>query len=137
LFYEVEMPLAITLGDMEFDGVHVNKETLQEMGKEIQIKIELLEKDIYNQAGCEFNISSPKELGNILFEKLQLPHGKKNNRGYSTAADTLNKLKDKHPIIELILEYRMLTKLYSTYIDGLMNTILPDGKIYTILTQTL
>ncbi len=137
LFYEVEMPLAITLGDMEFDGVHVNKETLQEMGKEIQIKIELLEKDIYNQAGCEFNISSPKELGNILFEKLQLPHGKKNNRGYSTAADTLNKLKDKHPIIELILEYRMLTKLYSTYIDGLMNTILPDGKIHTIFTQTL
>ena len=137
LFYEVEMPLAITLGDMEFDGVHVNKKTLQEMGKEIQIKIELLEKDIYNQAGCEFNISSPKELGNILFEKLQLPHGKKNNRGYSTAADTLNKLKDKHPIIELILEYRMLTKLYSTYIDGLMNTILPDGKIHTIFTQTL
>lgn len=137
LFYEVEMPLAITLGDMEFDGVHVNKETLQEMGKEIQIKIELLEKDIYNQAGCEFNISSPKELGNILFEKLQLPHGKKNNRGYSTAADTLNKLKDKHPIIDLILEYRMLTKLYSTYIDGLMNTILPDGKIHTIFTQTL
>lgn len=137
LFYDVEMPLAITLGDMEFTGVNVNKQTLIDMGEEIKIKIDLLEKDIYNHAGVEFNISSPKELSDILFERLNLPHGKKNHRWYSTAADVLEKLKDKHPIIELILEYRMLTKLYSTYIDGLMNTILPDGKIHTIFTQTL
>lgn len=137
LFYDIEMPLAITLGDMEFTGVHVDKQTLIDMGEDIQIKIGLLEKDIYNHAGCEFNISSPKELSDILFEHLNLPHGKKNHRWYSTAADVLEKLRDKHPIIGLILEYRMLTKLYSTYIDGLMNTILPDGKIHTIFTQTL
>lgn len=137
LFYDIEMPLALTLGDMEFTGVHVDKQTLINMGEDIKIKIGLLEKDIFNHAGCEFNISSPKELGEILFEKLNLPHGKKNNRWYSTAADVLNKLKDKHPIIDLILEYRMLTKLHSTYIDGLINTILEDGKIHTIFTQTL
>ncbi len=137
LFYKIEMPLAITLGEMEFTGVHVDKKTLLDMGEEIQVKIQLLEKDIYNYAGCEFNISSPKELSDILFERLNLPHGKKNNRWYSTAADVLEKLKDKHPIIALILEYRMLTKLYSTYIDGLSHTILSDGKIHTIFTQTL
>lgn len=137
LFYDIEMPLAITLGDMEFTGVYVDKKTLIDMGEEIKVKIALLEKDIYNQAGVTFNISSPKELSDILFERLNLPHGKKNHRWYSTAADVLEKLRDKHPIISLVLEYRMLTKLYSTYIDGLMNTILSDGKIHTIFTQTL
>ena len=137
LFYNIEMPLAITLGDMEYTGVNVDKNTLIKMGDEIKEKLESLTKEIYNQAGIEFNISSPKELGVILFEKLELPHGKKNTLGYSTNADILNKLKDKHPIINLILEYRMLTKLYSTYIEGLMNYIGSDNKIHTIFTQTL
>ena len=131
------MPLAITLGDMEYTGVNVDKNTLIKMGDEIKEKLESLTSEIYNQAGSEFNISSPKELGVILFEKLELPHGKKNTLGYSTNADILNKLKDKHPIINLILEYRMLTKLYSTYIEGLMNYIGSDNKIHTIFTQTL
>ena len=137
LFYNIEMPLAITLGDMEYTGVNVDKNTLIKMGDEIKEKLESLTSEIYNQAGSEFNISSPKELGVILFEKLELPHGKKNTLGYSTNADILNKLKDKHPIINLILEYRMLTKLYSTYIEGLMNYIGSDNKIHTIFTQTL
>ena len=137
LFYNIEMPLAITLGDMEYTGVNVDKNTLIKMGDEIKEKLESLTSEIYSQAGSEFNISSPKELGVILFEKLELPHGKKNTLGYSTNADILNKLKDKHPIINLILEYRMLTKLYSTYIEGLMNYIGSDNKIHTIFTQTL
>ncbi len=136
LYYNIEMPLAYVLGDMEYDGVCVDKNILNEMGEEIKIKLELLSKDIYNQAGCEFNISSPNQLGEVLFEKLNLPHGKKGKTGYSTAIDVLNKLKGKHPIINLIIEYRMLTKLYTTYIEGLINAI-KDGKIHTIYTQTL
>ena len=137
-FYKnIEFPLSRVLGDMEYTGVNVDKNTLIKMGDEIKEKLESLTKEIYNQAGSEFNISSPKELGVILFEKLELPHGKKNSLGYSTNADILNKLKDKHPIINLILEYRMLTKLYSTYIEGLMNYIGSDNKIHTIFTQTL
>ena len=107
------------------------------MGEEIKIKIELTSKDIYNCAGCEFNISSPIQLGDILFEKLGLPHGKKGKNGYSAAVDVLEKLRGKHPIIELILEYRMLTKLHSTYIEGLISSIASDDKIHTIYTQTL
>ena len=137
LFEQVEMPLAHVLADMELTGVHVDPEELKKMGEEIQIKIELVEKDIYNDAGCQFNISSPKQLGEILFEKLGLPHGKKNQSGYSTSADILNKIQNEHPIVNKILEYRMLTKLYTTYIEGLMSTILSDGKIHTIYTQTL
>lgn len=137
LYEQIEVPLARVLADMEYDGVHINQEELKKMGEEIQIKIELIEKDIYNDAGCEFNISSPKQLGEILFEKLNLPHGKKNRSGYSTSADILEKIKNDHPIVDKILEYRMLTKLYTTYIEGLMNTILKDGKIHTIFTQTL
>ncbi len=137
LFYEVEMPLSGVLGRMEYNGICVDKKKLQDMGEEIQIKIELIQKTIYNYAGCEFNISSPIQLSEVLFEKLDLPHGKKGKNGYSTAADILEKLKDKHPIIPEILEYRMLTKLHSTYIEGLLDTVMPDGKIHTIYTQTL
>lgn len=137
LFEQIEVPLARVLADMEYDGVHIDQDALKKMGEEIQIKMELVEKDIYNDAGCEFNISSPKQLGEILFEKLNLPHGKKNKSGYSTSADILNKIKNDHPIVDKILEYRMLTKLYTTYVEGLMNTILKDGKIHTIFTQTL
>ena len=137
LFYNIEMPLIFVLGDMEYDGVNVSKEELKNMGEEIKIKIELLEKDIYNDAGETFNISSPKQLGDILFEKLGLPGGKKNKTGYSTSADVLEKLKNDHPIINKIIEYRMLTKLYTTYIEGLINSILSDNKIHTIYTQVL
>ena len=133
----VEYPFFPFLADMEYTGFNVDKEKLLDMGEEIKIKIELLSKTIYNYAGCEFNISSPQQLGNILFEKLGLPHGKKGKNGYSTSADVLEKLKDKHPIIENILEYRLLTKLYSTYIEGLINYIYEDNKIHTIYTQTL
>ena len=131
------MPLVYVLADMEFTGVYVDKNALKEMGEDIKIKLELISKDIYNQAGCQFNISSPNQLGEILFVKLKLPHGKKGKTGYSTAIDVLNKLKGKHPIIDQIIEYRMLTKLYTTYIGGLSNAIMSDGKIHTIYTQTL
>ena len=137
LFEQIEVPLARVLSDMEYNGVHIDQIALKKMGEEIQIKIELIEQDIYNDAGCVFNISSPKQLGEILFEKLRLPHGKKNRSGYATSADILNKIKNDHPIVDKILEYRMLTKLYTTYVEGLMNTILQDGKIHTIFTQTL
>ena len=137
LFYNIEMPLSYVLGDMEYNGVHINRQTLLDMKDEMLIKIELLSKDIYNEAGEEFNISSPSQLGEILFEKLKLDHGKKTKTGYSTSVDVLNKLKNKHPIIDLILEYRMLTKLYATYVEGLLNYEMPDGKIHTIYTQTL
>ena len=137
LFGTIEMPLSITLGDMEYYGVTVEKETLTSMGEEIQQQIETISKEIYTLAGTSFNISSPKELGVILFETLQLPHGKKTARGYSTAIDVLNKLVGVHPIIEKIIDYRMLTKLYTTYIEGLKSCIKEDGKIHTIYTQTL
>ena len=122
---------------MEYQGVYLDQNTLKEMGKEIEQNVSRLEQEIYKLAGCEFLITSPKELGNILFERLGLPHGKKGARGYSTAADVLEKLKDVHPIINKILEYRMITKLYTTYIEGLLNMVKEDGKIHTIYTQTL
>ena len=137
LYNDIEHPLITVLGDMEYNGVYVDKSVLEEMGKEIEIKLELLSKDIYNLAGEEFNISSPFQLGNILFDKLGLPHGKKGTRGYSTAIDVLEKLKDKHPIIDLIIEHRNLAKLHSTYIEGLINSIMPDNKVHTIYTQAL
>lgn len=137
LYYDIEHPLITVLGDMEYNGVYVDKSILEEMGKDIEIKLELLSKDIYNLAGEEFNISSPFQLGDILFEKLGLPHGKIGTRGYSTAIDVLEKIKDKHPIINLIIEHRNLTKLHSTYIEGLINSIMPDNKVHTIYTQAL
>ncbi len=137
LFNEIELPLATVLADMEFTGVKVDKDVLKEMGEDIKIKLELLTKDIYNSAGCEFNISSPNQLSEVLFEKLNLPHKKKTTSGYSTAIDVLNKLKDKHPIIGQIIEYRKLSKIYGTYAQGLINTVAEDGKIHTIYTQNL
>ncbi len=137
LFNDVEMPLSIVLGDMEYTGIRVNIDTLKEMGQDIKIKIDELSKEIYALAGMEFNISSPNQLGDVLFEKLGLKHGKKGKTGYSTAQDVLEKLVNEHPIINKILEYRMLTKLYSTYIEGLINSVFDDQKIHTIYTQTL
>ncbi len=133
LFNDIEMPLAIVLADMEYTGVKVDSNVLKDQGEDIKIKLELLTKDIYNNAGIEFNISSPKQLAEVLFERLNLPHKKNNN---STAIDVLKKLEGKHPIISQIIEYRKLSKLYSTYIEGLINTI-DNGKIHTIYTQNL
>lgn len=137
LFEEIEMPLSKVLGDMEYNGVLIDQNELNKLGEEFKIKIELLEQSIYNDAGEKFNISSPKQLGEILFDKLQLPHGKKNKSGYSTSIDVLNKLLGKHPIIEKIIKYRTINKLYTTYVEGLKNAICRDGKIHTIYTQTL
>ena len=136
LFENIEIPLAKVLANMEIQGIRVNKKILEEMGEEIKIKLELITKDIYNYAGCEFNINSSKQLGEILFDKLKLPHAKKNKIGYVTDADTLKKLID-FPIVNKILEYRALAKLYSTYIEGIISTIREDNKIHTIYTQTL
>ena len=136
LYNEIELPLATVLADMEFTGVKVDANVLRNIGEDIKIKLELLTKDIYNNAGCEFNISSPSQLSEVLFEKLNLPHKKKTASGYSTAIDVLKKLKDKHPIIGQIIEYRKLAKIYGTYVEGLINTI-HDDKIHTIYTQNL
>ncbi len=136
LFENIEMPLAKVLAKMETTGIRVDKKVLEEMGIEIKIKLEILTRDIYNYAGEEFNINSPKQLGEILFDKLKLPGAKKNKNGYATDIDVLKKLTE-YPIINKILEYRALAKLYSTYIDGIISTIREDGKIHTIYTQTL
>ncbi len=133
LFNDIEMPLAEVLADMEHTGVKVDSNILKDQGEDIKIKLELLTKDIYNNAGTEFNISSPKQLAEVLFERLNLPHKKNSN---STAIDVLKKLEGKHPIIGQIIEYRKLSKLYSTYIEGLINTI-DNSKIHTIYTQNL
>lgn len=137
LFNNIEMPLSKVLAEMELNGVYVDREVLKNMGLEITNQINLLEQDIYTLAGTDFNISSPKQLGEVLFEKLNLNHGKKLKSGYSTSIEVLEKLKNDHPIIDKIIEYRTLTKLYTTYIESLGNYILEDGKIHTIYTQTL
>lgn len=137
LFNEIEMPLANVLGDMEYTGIRVDRKVLENMNKEIEEQINVLSKQIYELAGEEFNISSPRQLGEILFTKLEIGKGKKTKSGYSTDKSILEKYKDRHPIVPLILEHRMLTKLQSTYIVGLENNILEDGKIHTIYTQTL
>ena len=137
LFEKIENPLAHTLGDMEFNGVYVNVDELDRLGEKFITEEKTIEKEIYSLAGLEFNISSPKQLGEVLFEKLNLSHGKKNKNGYSTSVDVLNKIRLEHPIVDKIIEYRMVTKLYTTYIEGLKNCVLKDGKIHTIFTQTL
>ncbi len=137
LFRDIEMPLVRVLADMEFFGVKVDSKVLEEIKKEAETKLELLAKEIYKMAGIEFNISSPKQLGEVLFEKLGLQGGKKNQTGFKTDAATLQKLRGKHPIIELILEYRNYSKIISTYTVSLENAKFPDGKIHTIFKQTL
>ncbi len=135
LYENIELPLTIVLGKMEYNGIYVSSSILENMGKEINDKINLVALNIYNLVGHEFNINSPKQLGEVLFDELGLTHGKKNQSGYSTANDVLTKLKGTHPVIDEIIEYRMLTKLYSTYIEGLINSISSDGKIHTIYSQ--
>lgn len=137
LFEEIEMPLIYTLYDMEVRGIKVNKDALKEYGDNLQVGIDKLEKDIYQLVGEEFNINSPKQLGVILFEKLRLPFGKKTKTGYSTSADILEKLQSEHPAVKMILEYRQLTKLKSTYADGLAAYIKEDNRIHGRFHQTI
>ena len=137
LFRRIEMPLVFTLADMEKEGIRVSGEALREYAEKLSVQIGALETSIYEKAGEEFNINSPKQLGVILFEKLQLPNGKKTKTGYSTAAEVLERLAPDHPIVADILEYRQLAKLKSTYADGLVNYIAEDGRIHTSFNQTI
>lgn len=137
LMREVEMPLSLVLYEMEREGVAVRREELKSYGDALTDRIQELEESIHRQAGCAFNINSPKQLGEILFDRMQLPGGKKTKTGYSTAADVLEKLAPEHPIIADILEYRGLTKLKSTYADGLAEYIDTSGRIHTNFNQTI
>lgn len=137
LYEQIELPLTYILADMEYTGVKVNVETLKAQEKDMTKRIAQLEEEIYALAGEPFNIASPKQLGEILFEKMQLPGGKKTKTGYSTAADVLEKLVGFHPIIQKILDYRTLTKLNSTYVVGLQEQVFIDGKIHTMYNQAL
>ena len=137
LFAEIEMPLTRVLHDMEMEGIRANPQALMDYGDALVERIGELEKSIHEKAGEAFNINSPKQLGEILFGKMKLPGGKKTKTGYSTAADVLEKLAEEHPIASEILEYRGLAKLKSTYADGLLPCIGPDGRIHTTLNQTI
>lgn len=137
LFYEIEMPLVYTLYHMECRGIRVNREALLEYGNSLTERIAELEQLIYQSAGEEFNINSPKQLGVVLFEKLKLPYGKKTKTGYSTSADILEKLEPEHEVPAMVVEYRQLTKLKSTYADGLAVYIKEDGRIHGKFNQTI
>ena len=138
LYKELEMPLALILGEMEHRGVKINTDRLKEMGTELESRLTEIEKDVYELAGEEFNLNSPKQLGPILFEKLELPVIKRTKTGYSTAADVLEKLEGKHDIIPKITIYRQLRKLLSTYVDGLLKVVDQDTKkIHTRFNQAL
>ena len=137
LYKDVEMPVAKILARMEFQGAKVDSVVLKQLEEQFGREINILEKEIHTLANREFNIASPKQLGEVLFEDLGLPNGKKTKTGYSTSVDILNKLKDIHPIIDKVLKYRTLSKLYSTYIIGLQDQVFIDGKIHTIYNQAL
>ena len=136
LLREIEMPLIEVLADMEHTGVLVDAEGVRRFGDMLETEIAALQSRIYEYAGHEFNILSPKQLGVILFEELALPAGKKTKTGWSTNAEVLEGLRDKHPIVELVLQYRQLTKLSSTYVEGLLKAVAPDGRIHTCFKQT-
>ena len=137
LFTNIEMKLSSVLASMEIEGVRVDTKVLDEMGDNINKKLDELTSEIYNYAGEEFNVQSPKQLGEILFEKLEIPYPKKKKTSYSTAREILNKIVDYHPIVEKIIEHRTLNKIYTTYIVGIKNCVKEDGKLHTIYTQTL
>ena len=137
LYKNIEIKVARVLANMEFEGIHVSKKALDEMSQEFDERIKVLEGSIYTLAGSEFNIASPKQLGVVLFEDLGLPVVKKTKTGYSTAVEVLEQLQYKHDIIPLIMEYRTLTKLNSTYAKGLVKDITREGKIHTRYEQTL
>lgn len=137
LFYDIEMPLCRVLADMQEQGFLIDRAALSSFGESLTGTIAELERAIYDQSGCEFNINSPKQLGEVLFDKLMLPAGKKTKTGWSTNADVLEKLRGKHPIVQMTLDYRMLTKLKSTYADGLLKLIDSDGRIRTKFQMTV
>ncbi len=137
LFFDIEMPLVFVLSDMERAGIYTDREELKKLSDNFDIDVKRLEKEIYELCGEEFNINSPKQLGEILFEKLSLPHGKKTRTGYSTAADVLEKLSRDYPVVSKILEYRTVSKLKSTYADGLKDYIDEKGLIHTSFNQTI
>lgn len=137
VFAQAELPLIEVLASMEKEGIKVNGEFLEGFGNDLTQKIAALEEEIYNHVGKKFNINSPMQLGNILFEDLGLPFGKKTKRGYSTNAEVLEKIKDKHPIVNAVLEYRNLAKLNSTYVEGMKPLICADGKIRAHFQQTV
>lgn len=138
LYYEIELPLALILAEMEMTGITVEPARLEKMKVEFAARLTEMEKGIYTEAGEEFNVNSPKQLSIILFEKMGLPVIKKTKTGYSTAVDVLEKLSATAPIAQMILDYRQLAKLQSTYVEGLLKYIKPEtGKIHTIYTQTL
>lgn len=137
VFREAELPLIEVLASMEVEGIKVKADFLETLGELLKEKIALLEEEIYRQAGKSFNINSPMQLGNVLFEDLKLPFGKKTKRGYSTNAEVLAKIKDKHPIVDYVLEYRNFTKLNSTYVEGMKPLIGKDGKIRAHFQQTV
>ena len=138
LLYNVEIPLAVVLAEMEMNGFKVSTNRLNEIGEFVLNEIKRLELEIYNLCGFEFNIASPKQLGEVLFEKLAIAKGKKNKTGYVTSAEVLEKLAEIHPVPKKVLEYRKYSKLYSTYVVGLINEIFEkDGKVHTIFKQSL
>lgn len=137
LLNEVELPLSTVIAKMEFEGLLVDKEELERQTKSLEERINLLKQEIISLAGLEFNIDSPKQLGDVLFETLGLPNGKKTKTGYSTDVEVLTYLYDRHPIIPKVMTYRQLTKLYSTYLIGIRDSIFKDGKVHTIFNQAL
>ena len=137
LYREIEMPLIYSLFHMEQAGVKVERAALKEYGNRLKVQIDQVEAEIFQETGKRFNINSPKQLGEILFGEMKLPGGKKTKTGYSTAADVLEKLADDHPVVQKILDYRQLTKLYSTYAEGLAAYIGPDGRIHGKFNQTI
>ncbi len=138
LFNDIEVPLTEVLADMEFTGINVSKDYLEKMGAEINEKLALVEEEIYELAGEKFNIMSPKQLADILFVKMGLPYPKRvKDNSYSTSKEILDKVAPYSPIIDKILDYRTLSKLYNNYIVGLISEIKPDGKIHTLFNQTL
>ncbi len=137
LYLSMELPLIYALYHMEEEGIAVRREELKAYGEKLKEKIVVLERDIWDMTGCEFNINSPKQLGEVLFEKMQIKGGKKTKTGYSTAADVLEKLAPEYPVIQKILEYRQYTKLNSTYAEGLGAYIGSDGRIHSKFNQTI
>ena len=137
LFASIEIPVARVLAKMEINGIKVLPDTLTQLQDEFAGELSKMEKEIYEEAGEEFNINSPKQLGHILFEKMGLKPIKKTKTGYSTSVDVLNQLKDENPIIEKILSYRQIAKIQSTYVNGLLDVIQKDGRVHTRYLQTL
>ena len=138
LYSDIEFPLAFVLADMEMTGIRIDCEFLKGMGKELEAKIEILDDEIHEYAGVDFNISSPKQLADVLFAHLGIPYPKKAKpENYSTSKEILDKIVDIHPIVPAIIEYRLLSKLNNNYVTGLLNEVHSDGKIHTIFNQTL